>query len=95
MTCAGLAIQKLFFNAPLANRPLLLLGVLLLVLGVQVVSIGLVGEIIIFLSSRREAPVVTEISAAHKGGETSIDEGPAVRPSHIERRGRGRYTEPL
>jgi len=41
---------------------LLLLGVLMIVLGVQVTSIGLLGEIIIFLSARREAPEVAETS---------------------------------
>ncbi len=38
---------------PLGNRPLMLLGVLLLVLGVQLFSIGLLGEIIIFTHAGR------------------------------------------
>ena len=37
----------------IADRPLLLLGVLLLVLGVQSISLGLLGEIIIFTHARR------------------------------------------
>lgn len=37
----------------IADRPLLLLGVLLMVLGVQTVSIGLIGEIIIFTHARK------------------------------------------
>ena len=60
--CAGLAFWKLTFGLALANRPLLLLGVLLLVLGVQVTSIGLIGEIIIFLTSRKDVPSVEEVS---------------------------------
>lgn len=36
---------------PIADRPMLLLGVLLFVLGIQAFSIGLIGEIIVHLSS--------------------------------------------
>jgi glycosyltransferase involved in cell wall biosynthesis len=41
-------IQRLFFAMALADRPALLLGSLLLVLGVQVFALGLIGELIIF-----------------------------------------------
>lgn len=41
-----LGLQKLLFNAQLANRPLLLLGILLIVIGVQFVSMGLIGEML-------------------------------------------------
>ena len=56
-----LAVQRLLGFTPLADRPLLLLGVLLIVLGVQVTAIGLLGEIIIFFASKRETPEVGEI----------------------------------
>jgi glycosyltransferase involved in cell wall biosynthesis len=46
------AIEKVFFATGLADRALLLLGVLLMVLGVQTLSLGLVGEIIIFTHAR-------------------------------------------
>jgi glycosyltransferase involved in cell wall biosynthesis len=39
-------------GVPLAGRPLLVLGVLLMVFGVQLFSIGLLGEIIIFTHAR-------------------------------------------
>lgn len=42
-----LAVLKLLTGAELANRPLLLLGVLLIILGVQFISIGLIGELIV------------------------------------------------
>ena len=45
-------IEKVFFATGLADRALLLLGVLLMVLGVQTLSLGLVGEIIIFTHAR-------------------------------------------
>ena len=42
-----------FQGAPLSNRPLLLLGVLLMLLGIQVLTTGLVGEMITYKNFRR------------------------------------------
>ncbi len=42
---AYLAVEKLFFGQPLGDRPLLLLGVMLMVLGAQFFSIGFLGEL--------------------------------------------------
>jgi glycosyltransferase involved in cell wall biosynthesis len=44
--CAWLAIEKLVFHAKLSDRPLLLLGVLLIVVGLQLVSLGLVADVV-------------------------------------------------
>ncbi len=41
-----LAYLKIFLGEPLANRPLLFLGILLIVVGVQFFSIGFLGEMI-------------------------------------------------
>lgn len=46
LTCAWLVVEKLWFGARLADRPLLLLGVLLIVVGVQLLSIGLVADVV-------------------------------------------------
>ena len=48
-----LGMSRLFFGTPLADRPALILGVLLIVLGIQVIALGLIGEIIIFASGKR------------------------------------------
>jgi glycosyltransferase involved in cell wall biosynthesis len=48
-----LAISRLFLAVPLADRPSLILGVLLIVLGIQIIALGLIGEIIVFASGRR------------------------------------------
>ena len=40
--------ERLFFNVALAERPALILSSLLIVLGIQIIAIGLIGEIIIF-----------------------------------------------
>jgi hypothetical protein len=42
-----------FQGQPLSNRPLLLFGVLLMVLGFQILTTGLLGEMITFKSFRR------------------------------------------
>jgi glycosyltransferase involved in cell wall biosynthesis len=43
---AYLAVEKLFFGAQLANRPLLTLGVMLILVGVQLLSLGLVADVV-------------------------------------------------
>ena len=43
-----LITQRLFYDVALADRPALLLGSLLIVLGVQLFALGLLGELIIF-----------------------------------------------
>lgn len=48
-----LVIQRLLGDTALADRPLLIFAVLMIVLGVQIIAIGLVGEIIIFAGARR------------------------------------------
>jgi glycosyltransferase involved in cell wall biosynthesis len=45
-------VQRAVTDQGLADRPILLLGVLLMVLGVQTLSLGLIGEIIIFTHAR-------------------------------------------
>ena len=42
-----LSIQRLFFGQSLANRPLLLLGVILIVIGFQFIMLGLLAEIMV------------------------------------------------
>lgn len=44
--CVWLAAQKLFFNQDIGNRPLLMLGVLLIMVGVQLLSLGLVADVL-------------------------------------------------
>ena len=40
-----MTIQRQFFDIPLSDRPLLLLAILLIFIGIQFVSIGLIGEL--------------------------------------------------
>lgn len=43
-----LVVERLFFGVGLADRPALILSTLLIVLGIQIIAVGLVGEIITF-----------------------------------------------
>ena len=47
-----LGILRVFGQVALANRPLLLLGILLMVFGIQLFSVGLVGELILFTHAK-------------------------------------------
>jgi hypothetical protein len=42
-----LGVQRIVFGVPLADRPIVLLGLLMVVVGVQFVSIGLLGEMLV------------------------------------------------
>lgn len=52
-TMLYLGIYRVLGLGPIAQRPLLLLGVLLVVLGIQLLSIGLIGEILVFTHARQ------------------------------------------
>ncbi len=49
---AYLFFYRIFQFGPIAGRPLLLLGALMLVIGIQMISIGLIGEMIIFTHAK-------------------------------------------
>lgn len=46
LTCLVLVVEKVLFSARLAERPLLLLGILMIMVGVQLLSLGLVADVI-------------------------------------------------
>jgi glycosyltransferase involved in cell wall biosynthesis len=53
---AYLTVVKLFGGEAIGDRPLLMLGILLVILGVQLISIGLIAEIVLHrTANRREA----------------------------------------
>lgn len=47
-----IGVERIFFDVSAADRPLLVLFSLVLVLGIQLIAIGLVGETIIFTSAK-------------------------------------------
>lgn len=50
---AWLVFSRLVLGEPLADRPALVFSVMMMVLGIQIIALGLIGEIVIFSSSRR------------------------------------------
>jgi len=56
-----LAILKIFWGQPLSNRPLLFLGILLILGGLQFISMGLISELIVNrVNTRRQLPISIE-----------------------------------
>lgn len=45
--CAYLTVEKLLYGLSIGGRPLLMLGVLLIIVGVQFIGLGLLGEMIV------------------------------------------------
>ena len=57
-----LSIEKIVFGSGIGNRPMLQFGILLVILGVQLISTGLIGELIQFNSKSKQQnnPQITE-----------------------------------
>ena len=53
-------LDKILLHKPVSNRPILFLGILLLILGVQLFSTGLLGEILTTSSSRENLFAIRE-----------------------------------
>jgi len=99
----GIMIDRLGGRAA-ADRPVLLLGVLLLVLGVQAIALGLIGEIVVHLSAgeSRRGYRTREVSGgvlpsnggtmASSGGTGSSNGG--TRPSPSETGSSAKGTQP-
>lgn len=48
-----LAIERIFFQEMLYRRPILFLGMLLIVVGVQIITTGFIGELIVYLYKKK------------------------------------------
>jgi len=72
---ALITIQKFLFHVPLGNRPILLLGVLLLILGVQFLAFGLLAEVLTrTYHESQEKPIyhVRRLRRFRSQGESSL-----------------------
>jgi len=49
-----LAYERIFFNVLLYRRPLLQLGIVLIIVGIQIVMTGLIGELIVYLNKNKK-----------------------------------------
>jgi glycosyltransferase involved in cell wall biosynthesis len=84
---AYLAIDRLVFLHPLADRPALLLSSLLVVLGMQLFALGLLGELIIFTHARDikdyQVDEVVRYPEAVTGTRSAAPVGTEVTRSHV------------
>ena len=48
-----LAIERIFYRVMLYRRPILFLGMLLVIVGIQVVMTGIIGELIVYLNKKK------------------------------------------
>jgi glycosyltransferase involved in cell wall biosynthesis len=77
-----LTIDKLVFGHPIGQRPLLLLGALFIIVGVQLLSLGLVGELIANSRARRgpdpaQVAVLLEHAAPTEAAAPAVPAAPA------------------
>ena len=90
-----LTVDKLVFGHPIGQRPLLLLGTLLIIVGVQLLSLGLIGELIAN-SRARGGPDEAQVARVVEGGTGAprVEAGrprptrPRLPPGRPLRRGR-------
>ncbi|HIC08610.1 MAG TPA: glycosyltransferase [Aquificales bacterium] len=72
-----LSVEKLFFGASIGGRPLLILGVLLFLSGLQLVSTGIIAEIIVrtYYESKQDVPYRVEkvLNFDQKGGKVKSE----------------------
>jgi glycosyltransferase involved in cell wall biosynthesis len=81
--CAYLAFTRVVYGHPLADRPLLLLGVLLIVVGIQLASLGLVADIITrtyFESQKKPAYYVRSVFRGQPPALTGAESRVAALP---------------
>ena len=54
--CLYLTIVRFFFNEAIGQRPALLMGVLMIAVGIQLLALGLLGELVAFSNARESKP---------------------------------------
>ncbi len=74
-----LSVDKLVFGNPIGQRPLLLLGALLIIVGVQLLSLGLIGELIAN-SRARGGPDDAQVARVVGAGGTGASHDAGVAP---------------
>jgi glycosyltransferase involved in cell wall biosynthesis len=81
LICAFLAFEKIFTHQEIGSRPLLLLGVLLIVVGVQLLSLGLVADVVsrTYHESQNKRPYYVREILTGRGGRLS-SRAPAEGP---------------
>lgn len=76
LTVVVLAVQRVLFHVPLSNRPMLLLGVMLVLIGLQFICFGLLAEVLVRTyheSQNKKIYAVREV--VHAAGSEAGGEG--------------------
>ena len=68
---AWLGFERLLLGTPIAGRPIVLLGILLTVMGMQFVTMGLLGELLVRTYHESQNKPVYRVDAVLPGGEVS------------------------
>jgi hypothetical protein len=83
LVLAVVIVERLGFGVPLGDRPALLLGSLMLAVGLQILAIGLIGELIVFIHARSMKQYrIAEVVEATPGVVST-------RPTHLTPVGTG------
>jgi hypothetical protein len=80
---AWLALERLVFHHPLADRPALLLSSLLVVLGMQLFALGLLGELIIFTHARDIKDYQVEEVVRYPAPSPALERNSGESHSHV------------
>jgi len=83
--CAWLVIEKFAFDARLAERPLLLAGVLLIVVGLQLLSLGLVADVVsrTYHESQGKPPYYVRSRIVGAGAVAQLPSAPVVEAARL------------
>lgn len=73
--CAVLAFNRIVYSSPLADRPLLIMGVLMLLAGIQLMSLGLVADLLTrtYHEAQQRRPYFIR-HWIHKGESTLVED---------------------
>jgi hypothetical protein len=66
-----LGIERLFFGVALANRPLVLLGILLTLMGFQFITLGLLGEMLVRTYHESQGKPVYRVAEVRRAGQAT------------------------
>jgi Na+/H+ antiporter NhaC len=79
-----LGLQRLFWQTGLSDRPLLLLGILLMIIGTQFITMGLLGEMLARVyHESQEKPVYVIRDVLNAGDQASVS-SPANRATSLQ-----------
>lgn len=75
VVCCYLAFMRLAYHVPLAERPLLLLGVLLIMVGIQLLSLGLIADVLArtYFESQGRPPYHVRNLISGEGHQPGLD----------------------